>query len=568
MYQARGLSVPNLSAFSMIKEKVNKYKDDYSLEHAGAAFAWLCLEIILDLSADEIEESLTDGPHDGGIDAICILGRDVNIFSFKYATTFEHTRNNFPETDIDKLLVTMDRIYGKSLIKGDVNDALWEKVCEIWELFNTAGPLNFKYYICSNKEKPTPHVQRKFESNLNRYRFVDYHYVDQEGLASKILEKKFRKVDGQIRFIEKQYFERSDGLLRGVVATIAATDLIKLVEDSNKPETINEDAFNDNARIYLKLQNNKINKSIYETALSDENFEFWYLNNGITIICEECSYIPNSRSPVATLKNLQIVNGGQTTHALFEAYLKDSERLDNVLLIVRICQTRDYRISEKISETTNRQTPVVSRDLHANDRIQKQLEEEFRTLNYFYERKKNQYADKPKSQRLDSELMGQLYLAYYLDMPSEAKNSKILVFGSKYDDIFNEEEITASRVLLPYRIYLPLIQEKNEIQKKKRNRAPINERDAFLSRATFHILNSVKLIAEKEGIDLSHSEGIVQATQKALKYIEEVIAKEEHRRGSTYTHDKFFKETQTNKIIRDHILLHYPKENDVSPDML
>ena len=191
------------------------------------------------------------------------------------------------------------------------------------------------------------------------------------------------------------------------------------MEDPNKPGTINEDAFNENARIYLKLRYNKINQSIYDTALSDENFEFWYLNNGITIICEECSFIPSSRSPVATLKNLQIVNGGQTTHALFEAYLKDPEKIDNVLLIVRICQTKDFRIAEKISETTNKQTPVVSRDLHANDRIQKQLEEEFRILNFFYERKKNQYADKPKSQRLDSELMGQLYLAYYLDMPSE-----------------------------------------------------------------------------------------------------------------------------------------------------
>lgn len=225
---------------------------------------------------------------------------------------------------------------------------------------------------------------------------------------------------------------------------------------------------------------------------------------------------------------------------MFEAYLKDPEKIDNVQLIVRICQTKDFRIAEKISETTNKQTPVVSRDLHANDRIQKQLEEEFRILNYFYERKKNQYADKPKSQRLDSELMGQLYLAYYLDVPSEAKNSKFLVFGNKYDDIFNEEKTTAKKMLLPYQIYLPLEGQKKEIQKKKRSRVPINERDAYISRATYHILNSVKLIAEKA-------------------------------RGSTYTHDKFFKQIETNKIIRDHILMHYPENGQVkrgTPDTL
>jgi hypothetical protein len=35
--------MPNLNTFSMIKEKVNKYKDDYSLESVGATFGWLCL---------------------------------------------------------------------------------------------------------------------------------------------------------------------------------------------------------------------------------------------------------------------------------------------------------------------------------------------------------------------------------------------------------------------------------------------------------------------------------------------------------------------------------------------
>ena len=126
-------------------------------------------------------------------------------------------------------------------------------------------------------------------------------------------------------------------------------------------------------------------------------------------------------------------------------------------------------------------------------------------------------------------------------------------------------------MLLPYQIYLPLEGQKKEIQKKKRSRVPINERDAYISRATYHILNSVKLIAEKEDIDLTRADGIALATQKALKYIEEVIAKTEKARGSTYTHDKFFKQIETNKIIRDHILMHYPEDGKVksnAPDTL
>src|SRR5260370_13493417 len=411
----------DLSSFSVINAKVNKYKDDFSLENVGVAFDWVALEVILKLNDDEIEDAITDGFMDGGIDAIHIADRDIHVFTFKYATTFEKSKRNFPDADLDNLLVTMDRIYGKSLTKSDVNEALWEKVCAIWELFETdplnQGPLNFKYYICSNKEKPVAHAQKKFETYLDRYRHVDYIYIDQEELASKLIENKYKKVDGSITFIQKEYFQRSDGPLQGIVATIAASDLIKLVEDPKNPVRINEDAFNDNARIYFKLKN-QINKNIFDTALSDENYEFWYLNNGITIICDECNYTPNQRSPKVLLKNFQIVNGGQTTHSLFEAYQEDMAKIDDVLVLVRICQTKNRRISEKISETTNSQTPVHSRDLRSNERIQKYLEDEFRTMGYYYERKKDQYVKEPRSKHLDNELLGKLYLAYYLNIPS------------------------------------------------------------------------------------------------------------------------------------------------------
>lgn len=550
----------DLSSFSVISAKVNKYKDDFSLENVGVAFDWVALEAVLKLNEDEIGDAITDGSMDGGIDAIHIANRDIHVFTCKYATTFDKSKNNFPDADIDNLLVTMDRIYSQTLAKGDVNEALWEKVRAIWDLFETdpsnQGPLNFKYYVCSNKEKLVAHAQKKFETHLDKYRYVEYFYIDQEELTSKLIENKYKKVDGSVTFIQKEYFQRSDGPLQGIVATVAASDLIKLVEDPDNPGQINENAFNDNARIYFKLRN-PINKDIYDTALSDENYEFWYLNNGVTIICDECSYTPNQRSPRVVLKNLQIVNGGQTTHSLFEAYQTDREKIDDVLVLVRICQTKDRGISEKISETTNSQTPVHSRDLRSNERIQKYLEDEFMTLGYFYERKKNQYINEPKNKRLDNELLGQIYLAYYLDMPSEAKNQKYLVFDDKkYGDIFNEET-TAAKLLLPYRVYLPLVEKKNDIQKRKRAKSPINEIEAFVSRATFHILNGVRFIAERDLLDLRILEDVNKAIDKSIQYVEEVVLEEIKNRGDKYTHDKFFKENRTDKIIRDHILGKY-----------
>lgn len=546
----------NLSTFSTVEEKVKKYRDDYTLDELSEAFEWLALEAILSLNEDEIEDAITDGSMDGGIDAVYISGRDVHVFNFKYAETFQKSKANFPENEIDKILVTMSRIYDQTIKIKDVNPLLWDKIVEIWELFKL-GPLNFKYYLCSNKEKPIVQAIAKFESALKKYKHVEFFYYDQEDIVQKILEKKYPKISGEIRFVDTQYFDRSDGPLKGIVATIYATDLINLVKDPSDPGNINENAFNENVRVYLKLKN-PINEGIYETALSKQNYEFWYLNNGITIVCEECFYSPHTPTPTVKLTNLQVVNGGQTTHALFEAYQKDKEKLKSVLLLVRICETKkDYHISEKISETTNSQTPVRSRDLHANDRIQKKLEEQFKALGYFYERKKNQHQAEAKKTRLDNELLGQMYLAYYLDMPSEAKNQKAIVFGEKYTDIFEENEISAVKMLLPYKIYLPLEVMKKEIQKKKRNKEAINEKEAFISRAIFHLLNVIKIIAEKKKLDLNEDKNINKAVKRAIAVVSKVVAKESKKRGELYTHDKFFKEIQTNKIIREFVLKQY-----------
>lgn len=548
--------MPNLSSFHTINDLVKKYKSDYSLESYGIAFDWFALDTILKLNEDDIEDAITDGSMDGGIDAVYIVGRDVHIFNFKYTEIYDKTKNNFPASEIDKIIVTTQSIYDKSLGQKDVNEALWEKVNEIWENFDK-GKLHFKFHLCSNKLKPTTQAISKFEKALIGYRYVEFFYYDQEDLVSKLFEKNYKKLSGQIKFVDRQYFERSDGPLKGIVATVAVQDLLLLIQDPEDPNKIIEDVFNENVRIYLKLKN-RINQSIYDTAVSDDNYSFWYLNNGITLLCEECNYIPNSRSPQVDLKNFQIVNGGQTTHALFEAFIRDPEKIKDVLVLVRICETKkENKIGERISETTNSQTPIRTRDLHSNDRIQRKLEEQFKTLGYFYERKKNQHSDQPKSFRLDNELLGQIYLAYYLDMPSEAKNQKQIVFGDKYDDIFDENEITASLMLKPYNAFLPLEKMKRVIQTKKRKKELVNEREAFISRAIYHLLNVIKIIEEKEQLDFDQKKDIDYAIKKSIQFVSKVVKSEIKNRGELYTHDKFFKEINTNKIISNFVLNQY-----------
>ncbi len=536
----------NLNDFALIDKKVKATQDRYGYDSTGEAFDHFAVQLFLGLNDEEIEEAITDDSGDEGIDALYMRDGVLYVFSCKYANTIENANKNFPESALDKVNLTIQRIMNKTLLKHSVNEALWDQVKIVWEAL-AGGPIKIQFHFFSNKEQPLDHAKMKFEQDVAQYREVQVIYWDSRKIADWIIGQRHKKMSGKVQMLDKQYFERIDGNVKGIVGPIPASELIKLVSIPGEIGRLDEDAFNENIRVYYKLDN-KINREIYDTALSEENFKFYYLNNGITIMCEEYDFTP-SRSPTINLTNFQIVNGGQTTHALAEAYLKNPEKIgEEIIVLARIYASKDKAISEKIGEKTNRQTPISSRDLLANDEIQRKLEEEFLALGYYYERKKSQFDDKTDLPVLDSELLGQLYMSYYLGQPSEARNQKSLVFTEFYDKIFNSN-VTASKMLVPYRISLPLEEIKREIQRKKRKREQIDEAEAFVSRAVFHIIYVMHQLAERNGVNVFDIEAVSRLQGDAVDILRDVTRDAKIARGEAYTHDKFFKERSTISII-------------------
>lgn len=565
--------MPDLSTFSLINSRVSKIHSEEGNITKGLAFSKLCLSAILKLNEEEIEDAITDGSMDQEVDAIYIYDRIAHIFTFKYTDNFDFSKKNFPESELDVFVSTVDKIISGDLVEKTVNEAVWEKYLEIKELARN-GIVDFKIYVVSNKMYPVPHAMLRVEHQLSRYRLVEKpKYLDQEDITNLILDNKNIKVDGTITFQGSQHFEKSDGPIKTVVGVVAASDIVNLVKDVGGSEQINENVFNENIRLYKP--DHRINKSIIESAKSDNNYQFFYLNNGITILCEDSNYVPNRKNPVVNLTNFQIINGGQTTHSLFEVYRLDKQKLETIDLLVRLCVAkRNDPISDLISETSNSQIPVGNRDLHSNDTIQRKLEEEFLAMELFYERKPNQYPREHKDKIINNELLGQIYLAFEYDMPSEAKNNKTRVFGDLYDKIFDDRLISASLLYKVYQFYLPVLALKKQIQTSKRSKESaefVDEKEAFVSRATFHIMtvckyiikhkikeiesqfpnNSKKINAEIENIYSTQRDSIIL---EAISYVREVVEQTMSARKDLYTHDKFFKETPTSNIIVNYVL--------------
>ena len=515
------------------------------------AFTYVALEYLLSLSPEEIEDAITDGPNDRGIDAVYVDDRDgrnvIHLFQFKYVNSFTRAKNNFPSTEIDKLLSFCADLLNQDLgMKETCNPILWTKVQEIWSALSNPTP-SFEVHFCANMEGLIQTQKQRVMSALAGYRSFNVNHHTLDTLVRLIIEKKQPKIDAQLRVVDKNYFERTDGNIRGLIVTLEATELIKLVTDPDDASQVREDIFNDNVRIYL-TKKNRINRKIHATALSDRNVEFWYLNNGITITCDSFSYQPGVRAPLVALENVQIVNGGQTSNALFEAYREQPEKLQNVLILARIYETRARDITADIAEATNSQTPINTRDLRSNDDVQKKLEESFFDQGMYYERKARQHHEQTRRKRIDAMSAGQAFLAYLLGYPEVAKKDRARVFGDLYDNIFNDD-ITTQKLLVPLVIFSGIETIKRDLQRKIKREEPFDASLLFLIDGAYHVLFTVAEICESKGIEPLDETKAKAEIPHALELIRDLV-KQENTRDEAFTASRFFKDAKTKAKIQ------------------
>lgn len=577
--------MPSRQDFSLIRTQVEKFTEDFRLTKQSDGFLHFILNITLGLQEDEITDSITDnnylvsigaeGGHDRGIDAVYIDESDaqqtVHLFNCKYTEQFQKTESHFPGNEIDKIVNFLNDLMGQdNNIKETVNPILFAKIEEIWDLFDRSNP-KFVVHICANYYNGFEKKEgERFERAISKMVDIEYHLMDE--LVARLTKKDKQNINAKMPAVDVNYFKKTHGDINALIVEVDAIDLIRIVlDDQNirnrtditefdelKKIDILEDAFEENVRVYLK-QRSKINRSIKATALSEDNYKFFYFNNGITITCDKFSY-PERRSPIIELENLQIVNGSQTIHALYDALKEKSANFNKIQVLCRIYETKNRDLSQQIAEYTNSQNPVKRRDIRSIDFMQQKLERELEAKGYFYERKKGQHADKPKRFRIDAEKIGQVLMSLYQEMPSEAKNKKSLIFAEKYDDIFNDE-LTADKVLLAYKLFEKVESEKNIAKVELLSKSRIFDRESFIIYSSYYIVYIIGQLAKKEKIELElkNLTEIEALYPKAVKIIRSLIkVEQESLKGhkDKYTHALFFKGNKPKKHFEQYLELH------------
>jgi hypothetical protein len=404
---------------------------------------------------------------------------------------------------------------------GNTNDILKSKIADALESLKESNATITVHFV-GNTAPLIENEMKRIKTVFSRYKAIEFrmHYLDT--LSDFFLEKRAPSIVREITAIDTNFFDRTEQNLRGVVCSVGALDIVEAIRSEENPDQVETGIFDQNVRVYLKRRN-RINRRIIESALSDENHMFWYQNNGITMTCDKVEIGPSRRSPRIKLTNIQIVNGGQTSNCLFEAARENKEKIEDVILPVRIIETSSEEVKISIAETTNSQTPINVRDLRSNDRQQRQLEETFADLGYYYERKSGQHSDKPNTSRIDALAAGQSYLAYGIGLPETAKKDRGRVFGDLYDTVF-AEDITANKLLTSYKLAQIFNERKKEVRRKIRSGSTLGEGEMSMIDGSFHALFAVRQICSRDGIDMWNFD-------LANAKVDEAVSLEHIRRG-------------------------------------
>ncbi|MGW0178043.1 AIPR family protein [Nocardia sp. NPDC003345] len=161
-----------------------------------------------------------------------------------------------------------------------------------------------------------------------------------------------------------------------------------------------------NVRSFLQARG-KVNQGIRDTILNEPR-RFLAYNNGISATASDAEIVRTHEggSAITSLKNLQIVNGGQTTASLYHAATKHKVTLDGIHVQMKLTVVPQDQLTEivpLISRYANSQNTVQEADFSTNHPFHVEIERLSRSVwapatngsqkqtRWFYERARGQY---------------------------------------------------------------------------------------------------------------------------------------------------------------------------------
>ncbi|VVN23167.1 AIPR family protein [Pseudomonas fluorescens] len=425
----------------------------------GDIFEKFALDQILksyDLSSEETDFGWTDGSLDGGIDGFYVLinGRlltDPTDFSWPrsgaeiqvFIITCKH-HETFQQAPLDSLLATTQDIFDLSLTNSELSGKYSTKIKQCRDLFTTAfkqlslsrPTISFDIIYASrgNTELLGKSIEaraKQLTNLLNSYFSASTTKFTALGAAE--LVERYRQVRSFALDLPVQ--ECLTAGQEGYVVLAKLKDYSAFVQDEDGH--LRRYLFDSNVRAYLGV--NLVNADIHNTLNDISAPNFWWLNNGVTILATSASIVGKTLK----LRDIQIVNGLQTTESIYKHYASTAQsENDSRTLLVKVIVSQDETIRDQVIRATNNQSSVEPAALHATEKIQRSIEEILIRHDWFYERRTNFYKNegKPDNRILSPLSIAAASVALLLKNPvsSSKLRQKHMRTSEAYQSVYSE----------------------------------------------------------------------------------------------------------------------------------
>lgn len=444
---------------------IQQIKDEVAPEmKADDYFELLVAEQITkdyDLSYEQIEDGNPGGAGDGGIDSFHIF---VNGLLIEEDTAFPDIKNDinirliisqtknktgYEEEVINKLVAFSEDVFdlANELDKfiGVYNQDLLEIVERFRNLYlhyarsNPNLQISF-YYGTRAKAEPNANILRKADLLKDKIKgffsngICDFTFIGASELL-QLLRLRPKSVF-ELRLAENPVYPSNGG--NSLVGLVKLHDFFDFIaDDSHK---LVQHIFEANVRDYQG--HNTVNKQILETLRGNHEDDFWWLNNGITILSTS---VDSRVNRVLNIENPEIVNGLQTSRGIYTYFAGlieagQTELHDDRNLLVRIIVPNEEKSRDKIILATNSQTQIPIEALKSTEKIHRDIEAYLLKSGIYYDRRKNYWKlqGKPASQILTIKKLAQAVQSIALYNPRIAKASPSGIFRKGNEDGYSE----------------------------------------------------------------------------------------------------------------------------------
>jgi len=371
--------------------------EDQAAKQLSRAFSAFTLHKLLDITPQAAAASVVDDFNDKGIDAIHYHTPTETLYllqtKLKESEQFKQ-EDALPFCEGIRLLLKQDFTAFNGNFQNRKTDI--ESALDACSHIKLVVP-----YTGDGVSKTASDALQALldDEDLDEERLVKQveYYTPAEITRDLLAEQAYQPVHTDIALQKHAKVENPRTTYYGV-ARLA--DLVQLHQTHGKA------LYERNIRYFLGSNKSEVNKAI-QTTLHDAPADFFYLNNGVTAVCDliEPKATKNGAKKFK-VRGLSIINGAQTVASAAEFVRQHPGKSidDAKVMLTLIKAPADGSFGKRVTKARNHQNPVQTANFASLDENQERLRQEIAHLGFAYHYRPEATATGPQAISLDEAL--------------------------------------------------------------------------------------------------------------------------------------------------------------------